>query len=154
MDALIKQSMLDKDNVRTSVLRAIKNEFLIHQTAKGANPLTDADEFAILKRMVKQRLDSRDQYQQAGRKDLALIESKEILVLETFLPREASTEETIGAIFKVAQDKGWVVGNGSDTPFSCKIPKKLMGETIKLVKAELPNVDGKTLSELIRNYLV
>ena len=42
MDALIKQSMLDKNVKRTEVLRAIKNEFLVYQTAKGAKPLDDA----------------------------------------------------------------------------------------------------------------
>ena len=86
MDALIKQSMLDKNVKRTEVLRAIKNEFLVYQTAKGAKPLDDAAEFTILRKMVKQRLDSRDQYISAGRKDLADNESKEILVLESFLP--------------------------------------------------------------------
>ena len=70
MDALIKQSMLDKNVKRTEVLRAIKNEFLVYQTAKGAKPLDDAAEFTILRKMVKQRLDSRDQYISAGRKDL------------------------------------------------------------------------------------
>lgn len=96
MDALIKQSMLDKNVKRTEVLRAIKNEFLVYQTAKGAKPLDDAAEFTILRKMVKQRLDSRDQYISAGRKDLADNESKEILVLESFLPSEASLEEIDG----------------------------------------------------------
>ena len=44
MDALIKQSMLDKNAKRTDVLRAIKNEFLVFQTAKNAKPLDDAAE--------------------------------------------------------------------------------------------------------------
>lgn len=101
MDALIKQSMLDKNVKRTEVLRAIKNEFLVYQTAKGAKPLDDAAEFTILRKMVKQRLDSRDQYISAGRKDLADNESKEILVLESFLPSEASPEEIISAIYTI-----------------------------------------------------
>ena len=106
MDALIKQSMLDKNVKRTEVLRAIKNEFLVYQTAKGAKPLDDAAEFTILRKMVKQRLDSRDQYISAGRKDLADNESKEILVLESFLPSEASPEEIISAIYTIITEKG------------------------------------------------
>lgn len=134
MDALIKQSMLDKNVKRTEVLRAIKNEFLVYQTAKGAKPLDDAAEFTILRKMVKQRLDSRDQYIAAGRKDLADNESKEILVLESFLPSEASPEEITKAIYEVISEKG------------PQIPKKCMGEAIKLVKAKLTNVDGKIVS--------
>lgn len=146
MDSLIKQSMLDKNVKRTEVLRAIKNEFLVYQTAKGAKPLDDAAEFTILRKMVKQRLDSRDQYIAAGRKDLADNESKEILVLESFLPSEASPEEIAKAIYEVISEKGW--GDGS------QIPKKCMGEAIKLVKAKLANVDGKLLADTIKAHLV
>lgn len=149
MDALIKQSMLDKNTKRTDVLRAIKNEFLVFQTAKNAKPLDDAAEFTILRKMVKQRLDSRDQYIAAGRKDLADNESKEILVLESFLPSEASLEEITKAIYTIITEKGW--GDGETGP---QIPKKCMGEAIKLVKAKLTNVDGKLLADTIKTYLV
>lgn len=149
MDALIKQSMLDKNTKRTDVLRAIKNEFLVFQTAKNAKPLDDAAEFTILRKMVKQRLDSRDQYIAAGRKDLADNESKEILVLESFLPSEASPEEIISAIYTIITEKGW--GDGETGP---QIPKKSMGEAIKVVKGKLDNVDGKLLADTIKSFLV
>lgn len=138
MDALIKQSMLDKNTKRTDVLRAIKNEFLVFQTAKNAKPLDDAAEFTILRKMVKQRLDSRDQYIAAGRKDLADNESKEILVLESFLPREATIEDINKAIYEICPE----------------IPKKSMGEAIKVVKGKLDNVDGKLLADTIKSLLV
>lgn len=153
MDSLIKQSMLDKNVKRTEVLRAIKNEFLVYQTAKNAKPLDDTAEFTILHKMVKQRLDSRDQYIAAGRKDLADNESKEILVLESFLPREASAEEINIALYQVCTEKGWYIPR-EDESISPQIPKKSMGEAIKLVKAKLDNVDGKVLADIIKNYLV
>lgn len=149
MDVLIKQSMLDKNAKRTDVLRAIKNEFLVFQTAKNAKPLDDAAEFAILRKMVKQRLDSRDQYIAAGRKDLADNESKEILVLESFLPREATIEDLNKAIYEIITEKGW-----GDTTTGPQIPKKSMGEAIKMVKAKLDNVDGKLLADTIKSVLV
>lgn len=127
MDALIKQSMLDKNVKRTEVLRAIKNEFLVYQTAKGAKPLDDAAEFTILRKMVKQRLDSRDQYISAGRKDLADNESKEILVLESFLPSEASLEEIDDAIVQVSEEKNWFQDAPNGTQSGPAIPKKCMG---------------------------
>lgn len=153
IDNLIKQAMLDKDNNRVKVLRAIKSEFLIYQTAKNAKPLDDATEFTILRKMVKQRLDSRDQYIAGGRKDLADNESKEILVLESFLPREATAEDINKAIFEICQEKGWCIPLGSDR-INPQIPKKSMGEAIKLAKAKLDNVDGKLLADTIKSCLV
>lgn len=153
MDSLIKQSMLDKNVKRTEVLRAIKNEFLVYQTAKGAKPLDDTAEFTILRRMVKQRLDSRDQYLTAGRKDLADNESKEVLVLESFLPKEASVEEITEVIIEVCKEKGWVTEDGELVDI-LQIPKKSMGEAIKLAKAKLANVDGKLLADTVKTYLV
>lgn len=154
IDNLIKQAMLDKDSNRVKVLRAIKSEFLVYQTAKNAKPLDDAAEFTILRKMVKQRLDSRDQYIAGGRKDLANNESKEVLVLESFLPREASVEDIDKAIFEIGAEKGWIKGDGEETPRACEIPKKCMGEAIKLVKAKLNNVDGKLLADTIKTYLI
>ena len=153
IDSLIKQSMLEKNVKRTEVLRAIKNEFLIYQTAKNAKPLDDAAEFAILRKMVKQRLDSRDQYIAGGRKDLADNESKEILVLESFLPREATVEDINKAIFEICKEKGWFTPVDQDT-VSPQIPKKCMGETIKMAKTKLNNVDGKLLADTVKSYLV
>lgn len=153
MDALIKQSMLDKNTKRTDVLRAIKNEFLVFQTAKNAKPLDDAAEFTILRKMVKQRLDSRDQYIAAGRKDLADNESKEILVLESFLPREATIEDINKAIYEICTEKGWYIPQSGDT-ICPEIPKKSMGEAIKVVKGKLDNVDGKLLADTIKSVLV
>lgn len=156
MDALIKQSMLDKNVKRTEVLRAIKNEFLVYQTAKNAKPLDDAAEFTILRKMVKQRLDSRDQYLEGGRKDLADNESKEILVLESFLPRQATVEDVNKAVAEICKERGWYIPEedyGEDA-ISPQIPKKSMGEVIKLVKTQLNNVDGKLLADAVKTYLV
>lgn len=153
IDNLIKQAVLDKDSNRVKVLRAIKSEFLVYQTAKNAKPLDDAAEFTILRKMVKQRLDSRDQYIAGGRKDLADSESKEILVLESFLPREATAEDINKAIFEICQEKGWCVPLSSDR-ISPQIPKKSMGEAIKLAKAKLDNVDGKLLADTIKSCLI
>lgn len=154
MDALIKQSMLDKNVKRTEVLRAIKNEFLVYQTAKNAKPLDDAAEFTILRKMVKQRLDSRDQYLEGGRKDLADNESKEILVLESFLPRQATVEDVNKAVTEICKERGWYIPEEDQGAISPQIPKKSMGEVIKLVKTQLNNVDGKLLADTVKTYLV
>lgn len=105
IDNLIKQAMFDKDQPRTEVLRAIKNEFLVYQTAKNAKPLDDAAEIAILNKMIKQRKDSAEQYKQAGRVDL---ESNEISFINTFLPKKATVEDIHNAICNLCAGKGRV----------------------------------------------
>ena len=84
--------------------------------------------------------------QQEGKTDN---ESKEILVLESFLPREATIEDINKAIYEIITEKGW-----GDTTTGPQIPKKSMGEAIKMVKAKLDNVDGKLLADTIKSVLV
>lgn len=146
IDSLIKESMLNKTTDRTEVLRAIKNELLVYQTAKNAKPLDDTAEIAILNKMKKQRYDSFTQYGEAGRADLAKKESNEIDIINEFLPKLASYCEICEVIEDIIIEKGW-------THNSPGIPKKNMGEVIKLAKAKLVNVDGKELSECVKIYL-
>lgn len=146
IDNLIKQAMLDKDQPRTEVLRAIKNEFLVYQTAKNAKPLDDAAEIAILNKMMKQRKDSAEQYKQAGRLDLESNEIYEISFISTFLPRKATVEDIENALFEVMLERASIKSGP-------QIPKKCMGEAIKAAKEKLSNVDGKELSDIVKTYL-
>ena len=92
INALIMEAMKNHDSVRTETLRAIKSAFLNWQTSKenAGKELTEADEIQIIKKMVKQRQESVEQYLAAGRKELADAEQAQINVLETFLPKAAS----------------------------------------------------------------
>lgn len=129
IDNLIKQAMLDKDQPRTEVLRAIKNEFLVYQTAKNAKPLDDAAEIAILNKMMKQRKDSAEQYKQAGRLDLESNEIYEISFISTFLPRKATVEDIENALFEVMLEKGWAsIKSGP------QIPKSVWEKLLRLRK--------------------
>lgn len=148
IDSLIKRSMLEKETVRTEVLRAIKNEFLVYQTAKNAKPLDDAAEIAILNKMKKQRYDSFAQYGEAGRADLAKKESDEIDIINEFLPKLADYTDIVNTILSIIVENRWIDDVGG--PY---IPKKNMGDVIKQVKAKLVNVDGKELSDCVKTYL-
>ena len=109
LNALIMEAMKNHDTVRTESLRAIKSAFLNWSTSKenAGKELTEADEIQIIKKMVKQRQESIEQYLAAGRKELADAEQAQVNVLETFLPK-AATEEDILRAFKDAQTaNGW-----------------------------------------------
>lgn len=98
----LKQSMKDKDAARLSTLRlinaAIKDKD-IDARAEGADDgVEDGQLLAILSKMVKQRVDSAQVYEEGGRLDLAERERDEISVIEEFLPKQLSDDEATQAI--------------------------------------------------------
>ena len=139
IDNLIKEAMLEKDALRTNVLRAIKAKFLEFKTAKNAKPLDEIAECSILNKMVKDREESARLYSTNGRDDLAEAELAEVNVLIEFLPRPVTEEELTNAINQVIT--------------TIEPIKKNMGLIIKEVKAKYPQADGKILAKLVQNFL-
>src|SRR6185369_13856552 len=86
-----KESMIAKDEARTMVLRGVQAEIQKEQLKKTPPPptgaeATDEEALAIIKRLVKQRKDSIEQFTKGGRPELAANESKELAILEAYLP--------------------------------------------------------------------
>src|SRR3954468_2535104 len=90
-------AMKAKDAARTSTLRMVKAA-IMHREKEGAGELSDDDVLKLLRSQLKQRRDSVEQYQKAGRQDLADKESTEITVIESYLPQAASQEEIDQAV--------------------------------------------------------
>jgi uncharacterized protein YqeY len=91
--SLIKESMMAKDSVRTGVMRGISAAFTNELVAQGRppqEPLSDEDCIKIIKRLVKQRKDSIEQFIAGGREDLAADEKAELAILEELLPAQLS----------------------------------------------------------------
>lgn len=143
INKMIMNSMKEHDQVRTETLRAIKTAFMNWQTSKehAGKELTEADEINILKKMVKQRAESIDQYRSAGRNDLANAEAEQIDVINEFMPAEA-TEEDIKRTFLQVKD----VNNLEPV-------KKNMGMFIKEIKNALPTADGKLVAQVVSKNL-
>src|SRR6266568_7380800 len=89
----IKAAMLAKDADRLSTLRLLKSAVGYAQMERKTETLTDADFIAVVQREVKKRRDSIEQFDKGGRPELAEKERREILVLESFLPKALSPEE-------------------------------------------------------------
>ena len=90
----LKTAMLAKDEKGLRSLRAIKAAILLAKTSEGSNgELKEEDETKLLQKLVKQRKDSLEIYQQQNRADLAQKEIEEIEVIEKFLPKQLSAEE-------------------------------------------------------------
>lgn len=140
--AELKTAMLAKDEKTTRSLRAIKAAIILAKTAEGAGgELKEEDEVKMLQKMVKQRKDSLEIYQQQNRTDLAQKEQEEIEVIEKFLPKQLSAEEVKAEISKIMQQ----VGASSPADMG-----KVMGVATKQLAGK---ADGKTISSAVKELL-
>jgi len=134
-------AMKAKDANRLSVLRMVKANIMNRQIEKGAD-LTDEEITKALQSLVKQRKDSIDQYEKAGRVELAEKEQTELIVLEEYLPQAASKEEIEQAITDAISETG-----------ASSI--KEMGAVMKAAQAKLAGkaADGRLVSETVKAKL-
>ncbi len=101
----MKEAMKSKDTVALESLRAIKSEILLAQTKGGAaSELTKDDEIKLLQKLVKQRKDSAETYQKAGRTELFEKEVAEVAYIEVYLPTQLSEDELTAMINKVIEE--------------------------------------------------
>lgn len=99
----LKEAMKNKDSFRLGVIRMIKGAM---QLAKP-NPreeLTDDDVISVISKQIKMRKDAIEQFENAGREDLALQNKKEIEILSSYMPEEMSLEELNKTIDKVFEE--------------------------------------------------
>jgi uncharacterized protein YqeY len=92
----IKQAMLAKEPIKLEVLRGMSTAFMNELVAKGRKPqdeLTDEEAQAVITRIGKQRKDSIEQFEKAGRADLADEEKAQYAFIEEYLPQLMSEEE-------------------------------------------------------------
>ena len=97
-------AMKARDDLRVQTLRGALAAFTNELVAKGRKPTEELDDVGavtVLKRLAKQRKEAAAQYTKGGRAELAEKESKELLIIESYLPRMASRDE----IQKVARIK-------------------------------------------------
>jgi uncharacterized protein len=99
----VKEAMLAKDALKLGVIRGLLASFQSEQIAKGSGDefISDDEALSLIKRAVKQRKDSIEQFTKGGRNDLVEGEQAELKILETYLPQMMSEEE----IKKIAEAK-------------------------------------------------
>jgi len=134
-------SMKAQDSAKTSTLRMVKAAMMNRQIEKGG-ALDDEEVSKLLRSLVKQRRDSIEQYEKAGRQELADKEDAEISVIEAYLPQAARTEE-IEAVVAEA-----IASTQSSS-------MKDMGKVMKAVQTALvgKNADGRVVSEIVKSKL-
>ena len=141
-------AMRAKDNVRLTTLRGVLAAFTNESLVLKRTPkdkLSDEEATVVIKRLVKQRKDSIEQFKKGGREDLAKNEEAELKVLEEFLPAQMSEEkirEIVMQILQQAQD---------DNSSILKNKGALIGTIIKETKGE---ADGSLVKKIIEEILV
>jgi len=134
-------AMKSRDEARLSALRMIKAA-LMKQKVDSPKPLDEAAEMAVLKSLIKQRIDAAEMFRKGGREEQAAKEEAERALIETYLPAGASESEIEAAIAAALTETGVT-------------SLKQMGVVMKAAQAKLAGktVDGKALSEKVRARL-
>ena len=137
----LTDAMRAKDAGKLSTLRMVKANLMNRKIDKGGE-LTDDEVQKALQTLVKQRRDSIEQYEKAGRAELALKEAEEISHIEQYLPQAASVDEIATAVDAAIAETG-----------ASSI--KDMGNVMKAAMAHLAgkSADGKLVSEAVKSKL-
>jgi len=138
----LKTAMLAKDEKALRSLRAIKAAILLTKTSEGdGGELKEDDEIKLLQKLVKQRKDSLEIFQQQNRTDLAKKEQEEIEIIEKFLPKQLSADELKSEVAAI------IIEVGASSPADMG---KVMGAATKKLAGK---ADGKTISALVKELL-
>lgn len=137
----MKEAMKAKDSHRLEVLRFLQSAVRYKEIELRPGLINDAEIIGVVTKQVKQRKESIDQFEKAGRKDLVDKEKYELSVLEEYLPHQmsrAEVEEVVEAVIRTLNATSM----------------KQMGAVIKEVLAKTAgSADGKLVSEIVKAKL-
>jgi uncharacterized protein len=138
----IKAAMKAKDKIRLETVRSIKKVLLEKEVSlRPQDSLTTEQEIELLSQQAKQRKDSIEQYQNAGRLDLAEKEAQELAIIQTYLPKQISDQELEVIISEIITTLG---------ASSVKDLGKVIGSAIKQLKGQ---ADGKKIEQIVKAKL-
>jgi uncharacterized protein YqeY len=137
----IADAMRAKDQARLAPLRMLKAALTNREVERG-RALEASEALQVVASLIKQRRDSIEQFQKGGRQDLADKESKEISLLEAYLPPPLDAAAIERAVDEAIKETG-------------ATSAKDLGRVMKAVMAKLAGapVDGRAVNEVVRRKL-
>ena len=136
-----KEAMKARDSLKSSVLSFLRADMLNLATNKKKDKLDDAEIVVVIKKQIKQRQDSIEQFTKGGRPEMADKEKKELDILKNYLPPELSAEEIKRLIEEV------VIATGANGI-------KDMGQVMKELTVKIAGkADGRLVSDLVKQRL-
>ena len=137
----VKAAMIAKESAKLGALRMLQAAIKNREIDMRPNPITPDEVLAVIKKLVKQRKESIEQFQTAGRQDLVDQETAELKVLEVYLPAQMGREQIEALVVEV------IAALGAKTV-------KDMGPVMKEVIARSGGAaDNKVVSEVIKSKL-
>ena len=136
----MKQAMKNKEKDKLSVIRMVKSA-LQNEAIKLGKTLTEDEELTVLSRELKQRKDSLQEFEKAGRTDLVDKVKEEITVLELYMPKQLREEELVQIVKETIAE----VGASSKADMG-----KVMGAIMPKVKGK---ADGSLVNKLVQQHL-
>jgi uncharacterized protein len=143
VDADLKDAMRAKDATRLGVLRMLKSALKYSAIEKGGAEaqLDDTEAAQVIRKQVKQRQDSIEQFEKGGRPELAAKEKEELELLNAYLPQGLNADE----LEKIVRETIGEVGATS---------KAQMGAVMKALQGKVAGrADGKSLSQEVQKQL-
>lgn len=137
----VKAAMIAKESLKLGALRMLQAAIKNREIDMRPNPITEDEVMGVVKKLIKQRKESIEQFAQAGRQDLVDQEAAELKVLEVYLPAQLSREQIEALVTEV------IAALGAKTV-------KDMGPVMKEVIAKSGGAaDNKIVSEIIKTKL-
>lgn len=137
----IKSAMKSRETDVVSALRMVNSSLKNKEIEARPNPLTEEDTIGVLKKLVKQRKDSIEQFQQAGRTDLVEKEQKELAVIEKYLPAQMGEEQIKQVVLECIKELG-------------ASSVKDMGKVMQAVTARTQGAaDNRLVSQVVKAHL-
>ena len=139
----LKQSMLAKDALKTSVLRMLLSAINYSEIEKGGAgyEATDEDVLSVIQKEVKQRRDSIEEFKKGGRQELVDKETKELEILQTYLPEQMSEDEIRKSVEETISQTG---------AKSIRDMGRVMGALMPKLKGK---ADASLVSKIVRENL-
>lgn len=137
----VKNAMRDKDQLKLNALRFLQAAIKNREIELRPGTISADDVMGVIKKLVKQRKESIEQYQSAGRQDLVDQEASELKIMEAYLPAQMGREQIDKLVVEV------ITATGAKSI-------KDMGTVMKEVIARAQGTaDNKTVSEIIKSKL-
>ncbi len=140
LNAALKEALKSRDDVRVSVIRMIKAS-LKNKEIEKMGSLTDDEILSVLSSLAKQRRESIEQFAAAGRTELVARETKELEIVQSYLPKQLSSQELDSIILSAISESGASSMND-------------LGKVMKVLMPKVKGVaDGKAVNQRVKDLL-
>jgi len=137
----LKNAMKAQDAFRTETIRSIRAEILKMDKSGLGREMNEEEELQLLNKQAKMRKESIEMFKNAGREDLVNKETRQLEIINEYLPKQLSQDEVVIIIDRILKE------SGAESP---KDIGKVMGPVMKELKGKF---DGKIIQEIVKSRL-